>query len=354
MKHFFLFIAIIAVGLAFVGMFFVFFRFENEPIDSDEVYQVEEESEVSVFDRVNVLFSLNVHDWAYPEESAEVVRRVIELHEEYEVPIEVYVTDPVFQLYVEDDLDLVELMRTASTVSVSYHVRAPAPYSGSFDWLGLSEMTAKEQERVYLEYEEQALDLVTGEPTDQPGGYQYLKDTIGYAPRMVGVVEVFDQSIGGSILAGVYQEKGAQFFVSNNKSVKPGDTSLGLWLRPQDYDLKLYEYATRGQLDPEKIFTEVVKDRMDEEVFTIGVKYHENNFYHDENPWFPVFWEEYRQKIGVISPPYDLSMALDNFRTDEEIAEHWQLYEASLEYIAAHPDEYRALNAIGLVEEFEL
>jgi hypothetical protein len=38
-------------------------------------------------------FTLNVQDFAYPERSAATVDRVITLHEQYKVPVDIYLTD---------------------------------------------------------------------------------------------------------------------------------------------------------------------------------------------------------------------------------------------------------------------
>lgn len=33
-----------------------------------------------------ILFTLNVHDWVFPEQSAETVLKTIEIHEKYNIP----------------------------------------------------------------------------------------------------------------------------------------------------------------------------------------------------------------------------------------------------------------------------
>jgi len=298
---------------------------------------------------VYILYALNVHDWVHPEESASTVRRVILLHEQYDIPIEVFVTDPLFQWYVENDSDLVELMRSSEMVSMSYHIRVPYPYYQNFDWYGLSELETGEREEILLGYEEHRLDLETGFYTDAPGGYQFMKDTIGYAPRIVGI---FDSQVGGQVLANIYKEKGVEFIVQHNKLVHIGDQKYGIYARPEHYDLKIYEYA-QGDHTAEEIFETITEKMIYDHPQFIGVKYHENNFYHDDNPWYGVFWENGKTRKGPKSPPYDLSMSFDDFRTEEEVANHWELYEESLRYIKERPEEYKALNAVGLLEEFE-
>jgi hypothetical protein len=352
-------IAVSIVGLVFLigGVFAALLSMGSTMTEEVEVAieEIEEVAEEIVMQEegkdypIYVLYSLNVHDWVHPEESAEAVRKVILLHEEYQIPVEVYVTDPVFQLYVENDPELIELMKRSSMTSISYHIRAPVPYYGNYDWYGLSQMNNKDRENLLRSYEEHRLDLETGMPTDEPGGYQFVKDVIGYAPRIVGI---FDSVTGGQVLVDIYKEKGVSFVVQHNKQIDVGDKKFGVSVRPEHYGLKIYEYAGKGQ-SAEEIFEMVTEQLVYEHPQFIGVKYHENNFYHDDNPWFAIFWEQAKEKTGVKSPPYDLSLALDDFRTDEEIASHWTLYEDSLKYVSEHVEEYEALNAVGLMEEFK-
>ena len=339
-------LSLFAIIILCVVAFFVWQTFLQKEII---VSEVSSNSEEVPFEGTYILYALNVHDWSHPEESAETVERVIKLHEKYQISLEVFVTDPVFQWYVQNDPELIELMKTSSMVSMSYHIRPPVPYYGDFDWLGLSEMTKKERQEQLLNYEQQALDLETGLPTQAPGGIYYVKQIIGYAPRMVGIV---DRETGGQMLADIYQDVGVQFCVQHEGETGLGEQIYGLWLRPENYDLKLYEYEGKGK-KVEEIFSEVQTQLIGNDPQFIGIKYHENNFYHEENPWFPVFWQNYRQKTGMFSPPFDLSKALNRFRSEEEQEAHWKLYEDSLAYLVAHPDEYRALNAVGLLEEFD-
>ncbi|HBK35263.1 hypothetical protein A2239_02390 [Candidatus Uhrbacteria bacterium RIFOXYA2_FULL_40_9] len=326
--------------------------FQTWSVQDEPTREIEKTSvidEVTSFQGTYVLYALNVHDWAHPEESATTVRHVIELHEQFQIPLEVFITDPLFQLYIQEDPDLIELLKTSPVVSVSYHTRAPTPYYEDFDWLGIGKMSKQERRETLLDYEEHALDLESGLPTDEPGGIEYMKQVIGYTPRMVGIM---NNQTGGQLLADIYKEKGVQFCVKHDQDIPLGEQAYGLWVRPESYDLKLYEDVGKGK-EVEEIFSEVQTLLSTDTPQFIGIKYHENNFYHEENPWFPVFWEDYRQKTQMFSPPYDLSKILNRFRSEEEQEAHWKLYEDSLAYLVAHPDEYRALNAVGLLEEFD-
>lgn len=319
----------------------------------DGVLMNDVSAEVSVSDRSDslpvVLYALNVHDWSHPDESAETVRRVVGLHETYDVPVEVFLSDPVYQLYLEEDPELMIMLKTSPVVSVSYHIRPPVPYYSHFDWLLLSEMRDKDRHEILLSYEEHRLNLETGEVLEDPGGYDYLAEYLGYAPRIVGM---FDRSTGGQLLADIYLEKGATFFVKHGTSVSLGDELYGAPLRPEQYDLKLYEYA-EDKKSAEDIFSSVMDGLVAKGQVFIGVKYHETNFYHADNPWFPVFWVNGRVTEGMLIPPFDLGAYLSDFRTELDAEMHWQLYEGSLQYISGHSEMYQAMNAVGLMELLE-
>jgi hypothetical protein len=320
----------------------------EEAQDVDEIIPeiVEEDKAQEV---IYVLYALNVHDWSHGKQSANTVSEVIDLHEEYNVPIEIFVTDPVFQLYMETYPELVERMKTSSVVSVSYHIRPPHPYYGSFDWYGLEELAPSEREEVLRAYEEHKIDLETGAYTDDPGGYQFVKETIGYAPRIVGI---FDRKTGGDILGQIYKEKGVQFIVDRSGDPELGEQKYGITIRPEHYDLKIYEYAG-GNQTAEQIMTTVVGKLDHSSEQFIGIKYHENNFYHDDNPWYPVYWIDGMVRNGMLEPPFDTSAVLNNFRTGPEQREHWELYEDSLRYVTENRETFTALNAVGLLEEFD-
>ncbi|MEK6921531.1 MAG: hypothetical protein AABX82_06615, partial [Nanoarchaeota archaeon] len=204
----------------------------NEPITSNMLY---------------VLFSLNVHDWVYPEESIATLHKIIDIHEKYDVPIELYLDDQVMQIYYEQSPELIERLKTSSVVAVSYHVRPPIPYYTQldFDFIGLEDLDETTVKETVLGYEEHRIDLETGEPTDAAGGYEFVKEIIGYAPLTVSGFENFGTI--GSVLRAVYSEKGALFVVVHGKLgeeqlvVPLGEKRGSLYVRPSTVDVRLFE-----------------------------------------------------------------------------------------------------------------
>jgi hypothetical protein len=70
---------------------------------------------------------------------------------------------------------------------------------------------------------------VTGESTTEPGGYEYVKDVIGYAPVVVGMAS--ERKIADT-LGQIYKEKGATFVVAHGDDYSLGEQRYGLFLRP--------------------------------------------------------------------------------------------------------------------------
>jgi hypothetical protein len=297
-----------------------------------------------------VLFVLNVHDWVFPEKSAEVVERTIEIHEKYKVPVEIYITDPVFQYYVESKPELVEKLKSSEYVTVSYHLRPPMPaYDDRFDNIGLMNMDEEEMYDTLLEYEEHKLDLETGLVLDEPGGYQFMKDIIGYAPITVGsgdIKKVLDQ---------IYFEKGAKMAAVNEKESKLGDVRNSLYVRPQQVEIKLYEENNpymRGSVTPESIVQKALNDYTGnaEQVF-MNIKMHENNYYTEGTSWSPTYFAG----SGFENPleaPYDISVSAEQtkLRSEEYTDSMWELYEATVWYIANNPEEYQVVGPNDVLE----
>lgn len=291
-----------------------------------------------------VQFSMNVHDWVFPEQSVATLHRVIDLHEAYEIPIDIYLTDPTFQIFMAEAPDLVERFKNSPVVCINYHVRPPAPYYPGFDWLGFDSMTDTEKETTLTAYEEHALNLETGEPTDDPGGYEYLKKIIGYAPKVVGITGTRET---GAVLAHIYQSKGALFTVVHGREIEWGETQNGLTIRPETIEIKLYEYAPRTQ-DGATVLESVLQTDPSKPQF-IGIKYHENNFYSEGTTFNAAFWEDPTARNGMLYPPYDLSRTeTATLRSEEEAAKHWALYESTLDYVASHSETLIPINAFDL------
>lgn len=303
---------------------------------------------------VSVLFSLNVHDHVFPDDSIAVLHKVIDLHEQAGVPIDIYLTDPMVQLYMAEAPDLMERLRTSPQVAVSYHVRPPAPYYAGFDFAGIGDLQGAELHDALLEYETHALDLETGLPSNEQGGYAYLAKLMGYAPLAVGMIA---QAHTGQTLADIYLEHGATFGVVHGKDTAVGDIVKGLWARPETVEIKLYEHL--GQ-DPKTVIDDALAAGHCGQGAPsscpantwIGIKMHENNWYTIHTPWWPLYFED-KKKTSPLLPPFDLDawQGVSKKKSPAKTADMWALYEGAVTYVAEHPKLFRVVNLFDVVDE---
>lgn len=292
-------------------------------------------------------FVINVHDWVYPEQSIATVNRILDLHEQYQIPVDIYFNDPLVQIFVQDAPELIERLRTSPVAAVSYHVRPPAPYY-SFDFVGLDKMDQKELTNLLTQYETSRLDLETGEPTDEPGGYAYLKKVMGYAPYAVGGMA--ENVRVARALSGVYADMGALFWVTHGQVLEWRDEYENLWMRPEDVEIKVYEKKTYASSS--EMIEQALNGLPSERPTFVNLKWHEDNFYTSGTPWGAVFWEDPKEKTGDLEPPFDLSKAGEGvpIKTEEQQAEQWRRYEEALQYTQEQSDTLTTVNMRMLAE----
>ncbi|MFA6889269.1 MAG: hypothetical protein WC254_07280 [Candidatus Woesearchaeota archaeon] len=294
-----------------------------------------------------VTFTLNVHDWVFPEKSVEAVTKTIELHEKYNVPIDVYLDDQVFQIYMDQYPELVELINTSSVVTISYHIRPPMPTYILFEIFNLSSMTEDEVYDFMLPYEEHALDLVTALPDEtKPGGYQYIKDTFGHAPVTISLIENSDAE--KRAMAKIYQEKGARLGIVHGRVIPFGQQLYGMYLRPEDVEIKWYEQLggyMNDNLTAESYLLSRVEEAGNGPGLVINIKMHEDNYYLSQTPFDPIYWTDSVRGDPSL-PPYDLTRGIDGLKHKSfaQTAAQWEFYEDCLAYVSAHPELYTVLN----------
>ncbi len=292
-------------------------------------------------------FVINVHDWVYPELSIATVNHVLDLHEQYQIPVDIYLNDPLLQIYLEEAPELIERLKTSPLVAVSYHVRPPAPYH-SFDFVGLDDLSQGALEDLLYDYETSRIDLETGEPTDEPGGYDYLKQAMGYAPYAVGGTSTSTRI--SRALSDLYTQMGATFWVSHNRIIEWRDQYEHLWQRPEDVEIKMYE--RKIYFSAQTLIEDSLNDLPSYRPAFMNLKWHENNFYTSGTTWGAVYWEDPDEKSGDFEPPFDLSRAGEGvpMKTQVEQDEQWRRYEEALQYTQDHTDSITVVNMRMLVE----
>lgn len=294
-----------------------------------------------------ITFNINTQDFAYPELSVDILNQIIDLHETYDLPVDIYLTTTMVDLYEDLSPELLERMKTSSVVAVDYHTRPPLPYhySGDYDWIGLAEMTEDEQYDTIMEYETHGLDLVTGNPTEEDGGYAYLAEVLGYAPPIASILGSTTQT---RIAREVYGDLGATFTIDHGSTYNFGDTKNGLYLRPEHYDLRLFEHV--GTSDIEGVIENAYEEALDAEdgiaPYVIGVKMHDNDFFAENSAWTTVYQTYEARTEG---PPYDTSLTSD-LLSDTDADAMWELYEDTVEYVVSQSDRFTVINAFDLQE----
>ncbi len=290
------------------------------------------------------IFSINVQDYAHPELSAATLRRIVSLHEQYQVPVDIYLTSTMVEIYQQRAPDLIDLLRDSEVVAVSYHVRPPKPYALEYDWSGISQASFQQQYETILDYETHGLDLRSGLPTDAPGGYQALSQLLGYPPYVASALNPLLEDV----ITSVFKDLGARFSVAHGREVNLGETVNGLYVRPEHVDLRLYEALGQDAgRTIEAAFNQAHSSPSAQPPYFVGIKMHDNDFFAEEAAWSMTF------AGGTRQPPWDLRRKAELL--PEEIQEAtWALYESAVAFISSQ-SEYTPVNAplvFQLVEGF--
>ncbi len=283
-----------------------------------------------------VLFAINVQDFSYPAESAAVLDKIISLHEETAVPVDVYLTDAMAQIYADQYPDLLARLKSSPVAAISYHTRPPRPYASQNDWLGLKSLSAADLYDTILRYETRAVDPVTGQTTDAPGGYQQVAALIGYPPYAASAL-AGDPDVSAAALQ-VYADLGAQMTVAHGQSLTLGDTKGGLLIRPEQVDYKLFEHVGEdaGRAFEAALAEARNKGRVAAPVF-LGVKMHDNDFFAAQSAWVTIYAQ------GGKRPDWDVALKAPPLSEAEQEA-IWMLYEETVRYAASQRERVTPLN----------
>jgi hypothetical protein len=288
-----------------------------------------------------ITFSINTQDFAYPELSAATLNRLLDLHERLQVPVDVFLTTWMVDLYERDFPQLLGRLTNSPVVALSYHTRPPLPYRTGFDWQSLSNRSTAEVIAVVQDYETHGLDLVTGQPTAAPGGYTKLAALAGYAPFLVGVES--DAAIAAAV-TGVFRDYGARFQVNHGRALNLGATRLGLRQKPEHEDLRLFEKTNQ---EPARIIADAfarahaTATNGGAAPWFVGVKMHDNDFFAQDSAWLTTY-------LHRLSPPWNLSRK-SALLDAAGAAEMWRLYEGVLNYVATNRTTFQPVNARGLL-----
>jgi hypothetical protein len=283
-------------------------------------------------------FTLNTQDFAYPDESAALVTKVLDLHETTGMPIDVSFTTSQAALFASRYNSLWRRLVASPLVALSTHIRPPKPYANSFDWTGMSSLQAAEQKAQVLSYETHTQDPATGQLTTDSGGYTKVASLAGYAPFSIGAMP--DPPVAQAVCS-VLLGLGARFAVAHGRSANLGDKSQGIFLKPEHVDLRLYESV--GQ-DPgpvlEAALLQAAAIQGAKAPYFVGVKMHDNDFFAKDSAWLTAYTNNRR---SILTPPWDLSRK-SALHSQTERDAMWSLYEKTVCYAASIRTRAGSLN----------
>lgn len=285
-------------------------------------------------------FSLNVQDFAYPDRSAATVDRVISLHERYQLPLDVYLTDTMLATFEAGYPALLTRLRSSPYVALNYHVRPPKPYYAGYDWASLWMKTAAEQLATIRDYESHVTDPVTGLPGGASGGFARLVQYTTGHPVIASLQA--DPTLYPSV-AQVFRELGATMTVSHSAAyVNLGTTSQGLTVRPEHADLKLYQspgQSAGGLIEAGLAAARAAAGATNP--YVVGVKMHDNDFFALASAWTTTYGKPHT------TPPWALDTKAD-LKSDADMQAQWTLYEEALAWAQGNRTRVASVNALGM------
>ena len=306
-----------------------------------------------------ISFIINVHDWTHSAESADILIKLVDLFEKYNVRGDFYFTAEVTRKLVEERPDVIERFKN-SNMTISYHIRPPHPLYTGFD-SRLQNLSDEALVQTLLDYETYALDLSTGElDRSQPGGYTYVAQVFGRNPivavapaspnnqRIKDAAQKVYASLGAQMTL-LYHEEGTKleqpFEYVNSLLVRPSDFSVTRTTSIDSTDNFWWNFMSKpnaSEYNP----TMMLQNQIAEwDVHNYGRApfitslIHENNFYRSgPEGWTSIYFAiEGGKKGEPLSPPFDLSAPdPSKLRLPEDQQAIFAAYEELVAYAAAN------------------
>jgi hypothetical protein len=292
-------------------------------------------------------FSLNWQDFSYPQNSAAELRTLLNAHEAAGVPVDVFFTTWQTDVIETQAPELIGRLQSSSRVTMGYHVRAPKPYAsqyGSTNWfttlMGRAITAADIQN-----YEEHGLDLNTGLPTANAGGYSKLTNLMGYAPRIVGANA---NATTGSLVHSYFDGAGAAMVVEHrDTAINLGESRSGMYLRPESYDWILIEYL-RGDAGATSTLTDALSHAHTAmnvaAPYFVGIKLHDNDLFANQSAWTYIYTPANRPR------PYN-SAAKAGLLAESEMSRRRTFY---LNLVAEAASRQNELNIVSVRDTLSL
>ncbi len=297
----------------------------------------------SVFAGEFLTFSINVQDFSYPELSAATVAKLVTLHEAYQLPVDIYLSDTMLNIFQHSYPEILEKLTTSAFVGLNYHIRPPKPYYNGFNWDGITLLSQSAQVAEILNYETHVTDPVTGLPSSEAGGYAALHSLPNAYPGITAAFQVDSALLDAS--ASVFKQLGATWTLAHtDNELNLGDTARGLFIRPEHFDLLLFQHPGESAASLiEAALTEARSKAKARMPFFVGVKMHDNDFFASRSAWLTVYMD------GSRKPNWDPSQKAKLISEADQQAQ-WTLYEAALQYANANRSKLGIANSAGIAQ----
>ncbi len=304
-----------------------------------------------------ISFIVNVHDWTHPDESADLLLRLVDLFEKYNVRGDFYFTAEITRKLAEERPEVIERFKN-SNMTISYHVRPPHPLYSGFD-SRLKNLGNDELYQAILDYETYALDLETGDlDRSRAGGYTYVAQIFGRNPvaapapnndpRIKDAAQRVYAALGAQMTL-LYHEEGTQvdqpFEYANGLLVRPSDFSITRTTGINGSDNFWWNYMTASDAAKYNPTTTLQSQLAEWESHNywrspfITSLIHENNYYRSgAEAWSSIYFTmEKGKKAGPLSPPFNLSAPdPSKLRSPEEQQAILAAYEEMIAYAASN------------------
>lgn len=307
--------------------------------------------------RAYISFIINVHDWIHTDESADILLKLVDLFERYNLRGDFYFTAEVTRKLAEERPDVIERFKN-SNMTISYHVRPPHPLYTGFD-SRLQNLSDDELYQTLLDYETYTLNLETGDlDRSQPGGYSYVAQIFGRNPvvasspngnqRIKDAAQRVYASLGAQMTL-LYHESGTKvdqpFEYVNDLLVRPSDFSVTRTTIIDGSDNFWWNFMSKPEASEYKPLDMLQAQLADWESHNyerapfITSLIHENNYYRSgAESWSPIYFTMDKGKKGEpLSPPFDLNAPdPSKLRSPEDQQAIFAAYEELVAYAAAN------------------
>ena len=320
-----------------------------------------------------VSFHWNTQDFIRPDLTAAYFHRLLDLHEQFAVPVDVFLTETMLDVFESAYPALLARLKSSAMVCMDYHVRPPKPYYTGSDigsttgynfnnWSGINGLTGNlaggALYNFIANYETHGLSLTTGAPTAATGGFAKMTGVFGYAPI---VAAAQSDSVHAIAVSNVFKDLGAKMSIRHNVVNNLGDVANFQNVKPEANEIRLIELFKAGLVTPAaSAFDSAIAaariatsgsgtgTRYAYAPYFMGVKLHDNDMFTDTSAWIQTYTTPTGRKTPAWQPFTNPNVrALLTGTTPED---RFNYYAAMLQYAAANRAKLQLVHAPHILD----